>query len=177
MHKCELHFHGYRGTGGFGERGCGACSLLTESLRPLLPRCDRVREEPGPGGWQGARDCLSDCSGRRSYEEGGSCKPKLDVPAEDPPFRRFAFSLNSINSMFSADGNKQSASLVAQRRRDTCCTDEEGAGEGERSRFRFEVRLPTTCTPGGSSILPFSKLNLYGSPVSAAILCAMFLRL
>ena len=150
------HSHGYRGTGGFGERGCGACSLPTESLRPLLPRRDRVREEPGPGGWQGARERLSVSAGRRSCESGGSRTPKLDVPAEDPPSR----ALYSMNAMFSEDGYKQSASLGAQARGDTCRADEKVAGEGERPRFRFDGRLSTTCTSGGSSILPFWWLKL-----------------
>ena len=177
MQNRASHLHGYKGTGGFGGRGCDACSSLTESLRPLLPRCDRVREEPGPGGWQGARESLSDSAGRRSYEKVGSRTPKLDALVEDPLSRRLTCSMYSMYSMFSGDGNKQSISPAVQPCGETCSADARTAGEGERDRFRFKVRLSTTCTFGGRSIFPFSKLNLYGSPELAFILSAMSLRL
>jgi hypothetical protein len=159
MQNCASHVHGYSGTGGFGGRGCDSCAPAIESLRALLTCGVRFREDLGPGGEQRARERLSDCTAIRSPEEDGSRAPRLGVCIEEPPLCRLIYSMYSV---FSFDGTMQFVPSGAQGHGVSCCHVAGAAGEDERSRFRFKGRrLSATCTSAaGSSIFPFSRLNL-----------------
>ena len=132
VQSCASHFHGYKGTGGFGGRGCGACVRLVESLRSSLWRGVRYREDPGPGGEQGARERLSGSAADRSCEADGRRTSELDVPLERRRSSRFMRFMYFMYSRFSSDGHMQCVSYGKECSGCTCRADEKAAGDEKR---------------------------------------------